>query len=603
MKRVNLIWGLVALSGVAMFGAGSAAIYSDPHIFSEKALTYAAGHPVSLGEIHFTSLNPLHIEADDIHVKNAPWDSQSDMLTIGHVSADLKLTPLLVGKIKFIHMKMDDANLLLERDGNGVGNWRKEGDTKPHIVAPVTQARRSRTHFPVILNLALHNGNIRFHTSGGATLKIDLKNLVLQADGEDQPINLKVDGAYNDLPVNLDVHAQSFKALHDSRKPFNAKILVEGATTSIVMNADMMDPINFDQFTAQMQVNVRNIGRMAAIFDAPFHWDVPLEVNSIFKRQGDVWSLSQATGQIAGNQFDDSQLKLTEGARKQSDSVQTALNFENLNLDALIPEAKSPRPSPSNLELSFLRVGDKPSILLDASASAEKLSYKNLRAQNLKLHGTQKPGSMALDNMSANIFGAGILQANLAAEDIKEGSNVSIKLNLAHADIKEILQALHTDNTIATGSVNADMQIKSAGQTLQQLKETTNGHAVLSVTDGQISRRMMQLAATDVHALFDQDRLVPISCLKAEVNFKNGIGNLTSFVAKSAAGDFAGNGIINLPQDTLDFKLKANPKTTSFLALDMPIQVKGKLDDPHTGLAADTHQMIDATPASLSNCF
>ena len=304
MSRFRIIAALGLLCAVCLMILAAALflITQNPKNFAEMWASHALGHDVSFGNLSYVPGDTLHLELDDVHVANEPWGSAPDMGHIGHLSVDLDFWSFLKGDLKLSHLALDDVMLLLERNSDGEGNWKGSGI---HLFtpSPETSAERSRSQMPTVLDFALHNSHIRFHTSSGAILKIDFKDLGLQTTADDQPVTLQVNGSYNDIPVHMDIKAQSFDALHNTSQPFGAEALIDGAATSVLINAQMMDPLNFDQVNSHLKVVVKKIGTMAGLFGSPFPWNVPLTFESTLERNGDVWNLGEAEGSVAGNIF------------------------------------------------------------------------------------------------------------------------------------------------------------------------------------------------------------------------------------------------------------------------------------------------------------
>ena len=132
--------------------------------------------------------------------------------------------------------------------------------------------------------------------------------------------------------------------------------------------------------------------------------------------------------------------------------------------------------------------------------------------------------------------------------------------------------------------MNAAMTATAIGRSVEELKQTGQGYIGLSMINGQVSRQMVRLASADVRTLFDRDTsYTPVTCVAAVVDFKKGIGTLSPFKMKTASGTLLGGGTLNMPLKTVDITFQTDPKSTSSLALDVPIHIIGKIDDPYIG--------------------
>ena len=63
------------------------------------------------------------ITADNVTFENAAWGTRSKMLKLGHVEAKVALFPMFGGDIEVERLILEDMDLLVETNEDGVGNW------------------------------------------------------------------------------------------------------------------------------------------------------------------------------------------------------------------------------------------------------------------------------------------------------------------------------------------------------------------------------------------------------------------------------------------------------------------------------------------------
>jgi uncharacterized protein involved in outer membrane biogenesis len=577
--NIAIISIILCAAVTALAGYAFQKIRNDPHAFAEAYATHLTGRTVTIGALHFRPGDLFHIELDDVHVANKPWGAVPDIATIGHFSGDVKPWSILFGPMKFRNAVIDDATIVLEHNSNGAGNWR-QSDT-PHPTKP-GRGLRARKKFPSILDFTLTNSRVIFHTSEGATLKIAFNDFTLHTDAEDQPVTLRVDGSYNDIPVHMDIATQSFNAFHDAGKTFHAHVFADGATTSVIMDVDMTDPLNFEGVQGQLDVAVKKLGVMAGLFGGPFDWNVPVHFSSTITRDNDIWDLTQAHGDIAANNFDNSRLHLAEGARLKPDDIKAELNFESISIDSLMSKNKTQHAN-TERKLSSLEIGDNPSSLIDATLRANTLSYGAVRASSVKTHISIAPNAIVLDDAAMDIFG-GRAQADIHTNTTRSGLNVAAQVDLADANVPQILKALHNDSGALQGRVTTGLSVIANGDTVEKLERNLRGAVAVTMTNGQIAQQDMRLASSDLRALFHRDpNFTPVSCMLGIVRFTDGIGTLSPFQMKTGSGTLIGSGVVNLSANMLNLTLRTERKSTSAFALDIPIGISGSLDSPKAG--------------------
>lgn len=120
----------------------------------EKQFTALIGREVSIkGESELSvSLHP-RILLRDVRIKNAPWGSQPDMLSIGKAELAVDLLPLFFNKIEVRSLSVDKVDALVESNKEGRSNWAlgtpKAKDEKE------TTSQKSGLQTEIVLNAVL----------------------------------------------------------------------------------------------------------------------------------------------------------------------------------------------------------------------------------------------------------------------------------------------------------------------------------------------------------------------------------------------------------------------------------------------------------------
>src|SRR5262249_18899876 len=68
------------------------------------------------------SLTPT-VAVDDVSFANASWGSRPERVTVKRFEAQLELLPLLTGDVRVKRIVLNGADILLETDPKGTGNW------------------------------------------------------------------------------------------------------------------------------------------------------------------------------------------------------------------------------------------------------------------------------------------------------------------------------------------------------------------------------------------------------------------------------------------------------------------------------------------------
>ena len=112
---------LIIAAGVVVLLAIDVGTYKDD---IAAAVSNSLGRDVTIdGDLELkVSLSPT-IRLAGVRVANAPWGSRPDMVRIDSLSAQVELFPLLFRDIRIRRFSAVGADILLETDANGNGNW------------------------------------------------------------------------------------------------------------------------------------------------------------------------------------------------------------------------------------------------------------------------------------------------------------------------------------------------------------------------------------------------------------------------------------------------------------------------------------------------
>lgn len=176
----------------------------------EAAAKQATGRRLKIeGPLHIgLSLSPSLV-AEKVRFSNAGWGTRPDMLTAGKLSLQLDILPLLSGKVALKSVKLDGADILVETNKSGVGNWVfDEGGTKP-----ATQPSSGGASLDGIPDVEIHDLKIAYRDgSTGKTTKAAFADVLVAPRGGS--VHVSIAGDVNGTTVAFDSDvAQSGKEI------------------------------------------------------------------------------------------------------------------------------------------------------------------------------------------------------------------------------------------------------------------------------------------------------------------------------------------------------------------------------------------------------
>lgn len=163
----------------------------------ETAAKEATGRTLKIeGPLHIGfSLVPT-VVAEKISLSNAEWGTKPNMLSAGRLELQVALIPILSGNVDVRRVEIIDADIFLETDRRGRGNWIfAEGEAKPAATGESAGGGMALAGVP-----ELNISNFRFAYRDGATGQVseaafDEVTLVAKGAGHHAVIEGKVNGS------------------------------------------------------------------------------------------------------------------------------------------------------------------------------------------------------------------------------------------------------------------------------------------------------------------------------------------------------------------------------------------------------------------------
>lgn len=579
-KRIAVFF-LVLLGVAVLIGASAVVLVAtiDLRPLLEHYATKKFDRRVAIGTLRIGWSNPLSVAITDLRLANASWGSDPDMIRVESLSAEIDWRSFFGGALRFEKLNVVNPKIVLERDTGGIGNWRFNGAASA-TPAQFAVVPKNRTRFPILIDFHLQDGSVTYRTSSGAVLRTDLHDLTIRSAGDDQPVSLAADGAYNATPVKLSAETQSFSLLRDGSVPFGVDLSASTPTAKADFKGTMMDPLNFDGVVGPMQIDARSLGDLLNMVGADLHADFPLLVAGTFTRTGDHWQLSDAKGKLANSAFEGT-LTLTEAGRGKPDDIGIAANFAQLDLNPILAgggkkkTAKIRAKEDNDYSALPLHLETKRGTNFDAQIKAKALEYRAMHLAEFAAHGRLASGEVTVSQLTF-AFAGGTVDASGSAHGAAVGTHVVANAAVSGADAGQIAGMLGAEAGQIAGKINGRASLDMTGETVKDALKASRGHAVLAMADGRIARALLEKISTDLRSLFRKNEsMAKISCLLGVIGLHDGLGTISPLRLQTPGTTVIGGGQVDFPGQRLDMTIKSEAASTGVFALDIPLHISG----------------------------
>jgi AsmA protein len=256
--------------------------------------------------------------------------------------------------------------------------------------------------------------------------------------------------------------------------------------------------------------------------------------------------------------------------------------------------APAPLPSATVLERSQRVISNHPlnfaplrNADADLTLSAALVTAGGESIRDVSAHLTLAGGKAALNPFR---FAAktGALVGGASLDASADQPPVAIDLR-ANAFPSSVLAAWAGVPGGASGAVQLDVQLSGAGQNPQALAATLEGHAGLSMVDGEVDGALIESLLGDVLLAAGAPALevgtTAVRCLALRADFAHGVATMRALSADTSRLSLDGTGDIDLASETLDLHLRPSLHA-SVIAVSAPVSLTGPMAAPRAALDA-----------------
>jgi AsmA protein len=251
---------------------------------------------------------------------------------------------------------------------------------------------------------------------------------------------------------------------------------------------------------------------------------------------------------------------------------------------------------------------------LSADLDLESLKVNGINMSNLGLSTSADNGLIRLTRFKTDVF-EGQINATARIDARKTPLQLSVSKQINGVQIGSVLQTL-ADTDVMAGKLNAKAELSMSGQSIHAWINSLNGTANLGMAEGLIkgidAAQSMCQGINNLSALWinaeQVDKTTPFADLGASFNIRNGVVSNQDLKAQLDAMALAGSGSINLPQQTLDYRVGLTIEDNLFNqscsvndrleGVEVPVNCKGGFyDEPAKLCRLDTSFISDIIKA------
>jgi len=599
MRVKHLLIGLVVLV-VAVVVAGIAILKSQDFnqykgLIAEK-VKEATGRDLTLaGDVELViSWNPA-LAVNDVTFSNASWGSRPELIKMKRLEAEVRLLPLLSGNVEVNRIVLKGADILLETNDKGQGNW-VFSPPAPASTATTTTTTTSpgggATALPVVHSIKIEDSQLLW-TDGVTkqTKTIVIKSFTAKADSASSPIEIALDGSYNENPITAKGTIGAVGALL-ANQAFPIDVTAEAGGAKIALKGAAAKPMTAEGIAVALSVEGNSLADLNAISGATLPALGPYSLSGNLSNPSGVYKVEQ--------------LQIKMGSSSLTGDASLALGGKTPNVIANLAAAM----------IDLKDFGVKPSEGGSAGSGttsgagtandgrvfpADPLPFDGLGAANATIHLTAQKfvkapvtlENLALDMMLqdskltiANLqsgLGGGNFAMSAVVDGAKTPAPVALKINAKQVEVGTLLQTLSISDVLTGGKADMDLDVKGAGNSVREIMAGLNGNTNFAMGEGHINNDFAKILLSDLFQLIATGGSASssnLNCFVSKFDIKKGLATSTGLVLDTNGASIVGSGDINLATEKLKLHLDPRAKQTNLANLAIPVNIGGTMANP-----------------------
>lgn len=619
-------WILIALAVLVAMAVGAYVLissydynYLKPRL--ARAVKEATGRDLTLGgdiKLEISLIPALVLR--DISLSNAPWGSRPQMLTVRRAEIEVKLLPLLSGRLVVQRLILTEPDILIEINKDGRSNLPtgrpappaasagSAGGSGPAATASSGQKAPAGGEAAAtggesqgiadlwLKRLAVQHAKVRYlDRRSGRDHELQLRALEAGADSANEKISLDARGRLDQNAFSLDGSVGPLGAAMDPARPWPVDLTLEAAGAVLSLSGSVTDLARFRGLDLAVELQGPDLAGLSKLAGRP------LPRLGRYRLAGKLHDPTPGTLQFDGLKIFLADNRLQGWARlvtgKGRPAVQAELNTPRLSLLSLA----GPEPEPASAGQDKKSGGQAPAggkaaapaapgaaggpgervfshgiiplgwmdqLDADVAFSAGKFIAPRLAMENVHLRLRLAGGRLELAPATA-LLGKGEMDAGLTLRRAgKQDAAFKLRLKIAGCDLAAMLEQLGRDEGLE-GVLDCDLELNGSGPaSLAGAMAGLSGKMALSISRGRVHQRYIDMLAGGlppellrlVAPARDSDGYTAFNCAVAGFAPRKGLAPITALVLDTKVMTLVGRGNVDLRSERLDVGVTPYPK-------------------------------------------
>ena len=520
--------------------------------------------------------------AEGIEFANPVWARDPYLLKAEAAQFDVKLWPLLRGKLELPIVSLRKPQLSLQLEPDGKRTWALGKDTS------------DQSTVPEIGLLQVDKGTLHYVASTqGADITVDF---AIDNSSSALPLSYNARGMLKKLAFRAQGRTGSVLQLSSAvQQPFPVEVVATAGRTAMKATGTIANLATFAGVDATFDIHGQSLAELYTLLGVVLPRTPPYALRGNLRKQGAVWAASKMHGRLGKSDLSGDMTYDRAGAIPMLSGklLSKELDFYDLGPSigasaaqgstVAIPVAKPNRKVLPNDTLDFERLK-----VMNADVwynAADIRHVKALPLDKMSVHVQLANGVLQMDPLNLGVAG-GQLVGKIRIDANSAPATVSVQLEARSLQLNQLFPTIELTKG-SLGKLHGKVDLQGRGNSTAQVLGSASGSVAMLMGKGQLSNMLLEVLGLDggeiIKFLVKGDRNVLLRCAAAAFEVKKGLMTSRSIVLDTSDTVIDGSGQISLADETLDIVLKPTPKDRSILSLRSPLKISGTFAAPSAG--------------------
>ena len=543
------------------------------------------------------------VRAEEVEIANPEWAEYPFFLKARVAEFDVKLLPLLFGKLVMPRISLSEPKIGLQIEPDGRRTWALSRDTS------------NKGAVPEIGTLLVDQGMVTYRARAqGADIHADFS--LVQQSGAPLPLSFKASGKWKNQTFTANGQGGGVLQLSkDTQAPFPLEVTAVAGRTSLRAKGSIAGLAEVAGIDATFDLQGQDLGELYNLLGVVLPPTPPYKLRGKLDKHGRLWAVSQIQGTLGKSDlsgalsFDQSTAVPLLTGKLQS----KVMDFADLGpIIGIVPASepasrqkpavgKVAKPEPAGLKKNASRTPrGSGKVLPDTPLDVPKLRAMNadviyfaadirhvreLPLDKGNVHVKLNAGVLQLEPISLGVAG-GTVAGSIRIDANIVPAAVTAKLDVRALQLKQLFPAVESTKS-ALGKISGQFDLTGRGNSVAQTLGSATGNMAVLMGKGEISNILLEFIGLDggevMKFLVLGDRNVQLQCAAVAFDVKQGLMTSRAIVLDTSDTIVTGGGQVSLADETLDIVLKAAPKDRSILSFRSPLRIGGTFGAPSAG--------------------